>query len=174
MSCEETEAIPDATNGLLQRHGYVFEVDPYDEDANLDPQPLKFLGRFEHEAVAVDPDTHVIYETEDATAPNGLFYRWTPPDAALPLEKGSLRALPENAGTLEAMRASSEGVFVPDLSVVTEPGTTFDVEWVAVPERDAAESRCAAGHDRDAQPQAGGLLVGRRRSVRRRVVRPHR
>ena len=141
LTCEETQTIPDLTNGLLQRHGYVFEVDPYDQQANMDPQPLKFLGRFAHEAVAVDPDTHVIYETEDATNPNGLFYRWTPPDSALPLEKGSLRSLPGNAGTLEAMRASTGGTSVPDLSVATEPGTTYDVAWVAVPERDAtAES----------------------------------
>jgi uncharacterized protein len=138
LTCEETQAIPDLSNGLLQRHGYVFEVDPYDQQANMDPRPLMFLGRFAHEAVAVDPDTHVIYETEDATNPNGLFYRWTPPDSALPLGKGSLRSLPENAGTLEAMRASVDGRFVPDLSVVTEPGTTFDVAWEAVPERDAA------------------------------------
>ena len=140
LTCEETEVIPTTipSNGLLKRHGYVFEVDPYDQDANLDPQPLTFLGRFAHEAVAVDPDTHVIYETEDAIGPNGLFYRWTPPASALPLEKGSLRALPENAGTLEAMRASSGGTFVPDLSVATEPGTTYDVTWEPVPERDAA------------------------------------
>ena len=137
LSCEETDEVPSPTNGLLQRHGYVFEVSPHDPDANLDPKPLKFLGRFEHEAVAVDPDTHVIYETEDAIAPHGLFYRWTPPDSALPLQKGSLRALPDDAGTLEAMRASLDGVFVPDLSVATEPGTTYDVSWETVPERDA-------------------------------------
>ncbi len=35
------------------------------------------------------------------------------------------------------MRASSGGVFVPDLSVATEPGTRYDVTWLAVPERDA-------------------------------------
>jgi secreted PhoX family phosphatase len=138
LTCEETQAIPDLTNGLLQRHGYVFEVDPYDQHANLDPRPLTFLGRFAHEAVAVDPETHVIYETEDATGPNGLFYRWTPPDSALPLEKGSLRSLPEGAGTLEAMRASVGGVFVPDLSMATRPGATYDVTWEVVPERDAA------------------------------------
>ena len=138
LSCEETDLVPSPTNGLLQRHGYVFEVDPYNQEANLNPAPLMALGRFEHEAVAVDPDTHVIYETEDATSPNGLFYRWTPPDSALPLENGSLRALPENAGTLEAMRASVDGVLVPDLSVATEPGTTYDVSWQPVPERDAA------------------------------------
>jgi uncharacterized protein len=137
LSCEETENVPNATNGLLQRHGYVFEVDPHKSDNNLDPKPLKFLGRFAHEALCVDPDTHVIYETEDATGPNGLLFRWTPPASAFPLEKGSLRALPDDAGTLDAMRASSGGVFVPDLSVATEPGTTYDVAWVAVPERDA-------------------------------------
>ena len=137
LSCEETEVVPDAVNGLLQRHGYVFEVDPHEPAANLHPKPLKFLGRFAHEAVAVDPDLHVIYETEDATAPNGHFYRWTPPDSALPLGKGSLRALPDDAGTLEAMQASSGGVPVPDLSTATEPGTTYDVTWEPVPERDA-------------------------------------
>ena len=41
--------------------------------------PLKFLGRYAHEAVAVDPATSAIYLTEDASGPNGLFYRWTPP-----------------------------------------------------------------------------------------------
>ena len=30
------------------------------------------------------------------------------------------------------------GAFVPDLSVATEPGTTYRVEWVTVPDRDAA------------------------------------
>ena len=43
------------------------------------PVPLKFLGRFAHEAVAVDPQTLAIYETEDASGPNGLYFRWTPP-----------------------------------------------------------------------------------------------
>jgi len=139
LSCEETEVVPTSANGLLERHGYVFEVDPYDQDANRDPRPLKFLGRFAHEALAVDPDTYVVYETEDATAPHGLLYRWTPPDSALPLGKRSLRSLPDDAGTLEAMRASANGVFVPDLSVASEPGTSYDVVWVPVPERDAVD-----------------------------------
>lgn len=138
LTCEEADDIPTAANQLQQRHGYVFEVDPHDQEANLDPKPLKFMGRFQHEAVAVDPDTHVIYETEDAVSPNGLFYRWTPPDSALPLERGSLRNLADDAGTLEAMRASSGGDHVPDLSVATEPGTTYDVTWEPVLERDEA------------------------------------
>ena len=78
-----------------------------------------------------------MYLTEDATAPNGLLYRWTPPGSAQPLRHGSLRALADDAGTLEALAAFSGGTLVPDLSVATEPGTTYDARWVTVPERDA-------------------------------------
>ncbi len=106
-------------------------------EANRDPKPIEALGRFEHEAVAVDPDTGQIYETEDAVNPLGLFYRWTPPPSALPLGKGSLRALGPTDGTLQALRArNASGAVIRDLSVATEPGTRYDVEWVNVPDRD--------------------------------------
>jgi secreted PhoX family phosphatase len=132
LTCEETEDI------LGKPHGYVFEVDPYDQEANRDPRPIKALGRYAHEAVAVDPDQGRIYLTEDAANPNGLLYRFTPPQDALPLGKGSLRALADDAGELDAMAASkADGTFVPDLSVATEPGTTYKVSWVKVPDRDA-------------------------------------
>ena len=120
ITCEETEAI------LAKPHGYCFEVDPYDQDANRDPQPIKCLGRFAHESIVVDPWRHTIYLTEDAGNPNGLLYRWTPPRRALPLRGGSLQRLAADAGTLEALRAfTQDGEFVPDLSVATEPGTTL-------------------------------------------------
>lgn len=136
LTCEETEGSP---AGSTMRHGYVFEVDPYDRDANREPKPIKALGRYSHEACVVDPHDDRIYLTEDAGTPNGLLYRWTPPDAALPLGKGSLRTLADNAGTLEAMKASTRrGVHVPDLAVATVPGTRYRVEWVRVPDRDAA------------------------------------
>jgi secreted PhoX family phosphatase len=132
LTCEETEA------RLAKPHGYVFEVDPYDQRLNRDPKPIKALGRFAHESVAVDPHTGVIYQTEDAGNPNGLLYRWTPPDSAQPLGKGSLRRLADDAGELDALKAYTKGgAFVPDLSVATQPGTTYRTEWVAVPDRDA-------------------------------------
>jgi secreted PhoX family phosphatase len=134
LTCEESEGVP----GQTQPHGYVFEVDPYDMRANRDPKPIKALGRYAHESLVIDPRRGTIYLTEDATNPNGLLYRWTPPRRALPLRKGSLRALPDDAGTLEALKAfTAAGAFVPDLSVATEPGTTYRVEWVNVPDRDA-------------------------------------
>ena len=96
----------------------MFEVDPYDQAANRDPKPIKAFGRYAHESCVVEPQGARVYLTEDAGNPNGLLYRWTPPDEALPLGKGSFRALADDAGTLEAMRASTRsGTFVPDLSV---------------------------------------------------------
>lgn len=132
ITCEESEAI------LAKPHGYCFEVDPYDQDANRDPQPIRCLGRFAHESVVVDPWRHTIYQTEDAGNPNGLLYRWTPPRRALPLRNGTLKRLAADAGTLEALQAfTKQGAFVPDLSVATEPGTKFRTRWVTVPDRDA-------------------------------------
>jgi secreted PhoX family phosphatase len=68
LTCEETLLGP-AAGGLTQPHGYIFEVPAYD---NAIPTPLKAMGRFTHEAVAVDPYTGFVYETEDAT-PSGLY-----------------------------------------------------------------------------------------------------
>ncbi|HEV7805263.1 MAG TPA: alkaline phosphatase PhoX [Solirubrobacteraceae bacterium] len=134
LTCEEAESL----GGQTKPHGYVFEVDPYDQDANRDPQPIKALGRYAHEALVIDPDTGTIYLTEDAGNPNGLLYRWTPPAAALPLDKGVLRMLPGDAGTLEALKATTlAGAHVPDLSVATIPGTTLRAQWATVPDRDA-------------------------------------
>jgi uncharacterized protein len=139
LTCEETE---DRAGGDLQQdHGYVFEVHAYDRDANLDPVPLKFLGRFAHEAVAVDPHTSTIYETEDAAGPLGLYYRWTPP-ARFRGGKDALRALAladhrGTAGRLQAMSCFKGHRHIADLSEATEPGTRYRVEWVDVPDRDA-------------------------------------
>ena len=47
---------------------------------------------------------------------------------------GGAFGLPDEAGTLEAMRAfTRSGEFVPDLSVATRPGTTYRVTWTPVP-----------------------------------------
>jgi hypothetical protein len=140
LTCEETEALPGAAGALgplQQRHGYVFEVDPTDQDANHNPEPIKALGRFAHEAVVVDPHRGHFYLTEDAGNPNGLLYRWTPP-RRFRGGKGALRQVGDTDGVLEAMRALDGDTHIPDLSIATRVGTRYRVEWVAVPDRDAA------------------------------------
>jgi hypothetical protein len=140
LSCEETEERA-GQNGLQFDHGYTFEVDPFSREANQDPKPIKALGRFSHEAAVVDPGTGHVYQTEDASGPNGLFYRFTPPASALPLGPGKLRALGDNDGTLEAMKAAdASGAHVDDLSRATEVGTKYRVTWVPVPDRAATNT----------------------------------
>jgi uncharacterized protein len=137
LTCEETE-LKAGSDGATKDHGFVFEVDPHDRSVNRDPQPIKALGRFAHEAAAVDPKTGDIYLTEDASSPNGLLYRW---EAAKEFRRGRgrLRALSATAGTLGAMKASdAAGVHVDDLSRATEVGTVYAITWVPVPDRGAA------------------------------------
>ncbi|MFF3753349.1 alkaline phosphatase PhoX [Streptomyces sp. NPDC002018] len=124
LTCEETEDKA-GTNGYTKDHGFIFEVDGADP-RRTGAVPLTAMGRFQHEAVAIDPGSGIVYETEDAfEKPFGLFYRFLPekPGGGT----GSLRA----GGALEAMRVPG----VPDLSAVQETGTSFDrVEWVPVPD----------------------------------------
>ncbi|MEV7105221.1 alkaline phosphatase PhoX [Streptomyces atroolivaceus] len=127
LTCEETEDKA-GTNGYTKDHGFVFEVDGADP-RRTGAVPLTAMGRFQHEAVAVDPKNGVVYETEDAfEKPFGLFYRFLPEK---PLGgTGSLRA----GGALEAMRVPG----VADLSAIQETGASFDrIEWVPVPDPQA-------------------------------------
>jgi uncharacterized protein len=138
LTCEETEARA-GERGYGRDHGYVFEVDPFDRAAIVDPRPVKALGRYSHEALAVDPATDDIYLTEDASGPNGLVYRWVPP-TGMHGGRGVLPRLGDADGVLAAMRCTDDdGRHVDDLSRAAVPGTTYAVEWVEVPDRDARE-----------------------------------
>lgn len=130
LTCEETEDKA-GTNGYAKDHGFIFEVDGADPH-RTGAVPLTAMGRFQHEAIAIDPASGIVYETEDAFQhPFGLFYRFLP---HRPLGgTGSLRA----GGALEAMRVPG----VADLSVIQETGARFEgVEWVPVPDPQAVET----------------------------------
>ncbi|MGP3981500.1 alkaline phosphatase PhoX [Streptomyces sp. KR80] len=136
LTCEENSDRA-GENGMTKDHGYVFEVDPYDRRANRNPKPIKALGRYDHEAVVVDPERGHVYLTEDADEPNGLFYRWVPP-RGFKHGRGQLRRLADDAGELQASKCyDSGGRFVDDLSRATKTGTVYGVDWVEVPDRDA-------------------------------------
>lgn len=76
ITSEETVAGP--AQGFGRKHGYNFLV-PASADRAVAAQPLTAMGRFAHEAVATDPDTGHVYETEDDGNDSG-FYRFTPRD----------------------------------------------------------------------------------------------
>jgi secreted PhoX family phosphatase len=62
ISCEETTRGLGA--GFTRPHGYCFEI-PASANGVVPAVPLPHLGRFFHEAAAVDPRTGVVYLTED-------------------------------------------------------------------------------------------------------------
>ncbi|KOG30864.1 alkaline phosphatase PhoX [Streptomyces resistomycificus] len=135
LTCEENSDRA-GTNGMTKDHGYVFEVDPIDRRANKNPKPLKFFGRYDHEAVVIDPRRGHAYLTEDAASPNGLLFRWTPP-RGFEHGRGRFRTLADDAGVLQAPRCyDSGGKFVDDLSRATRIGTVYGVDWIDVPDRD--------------------------------------
>ncbi|MFJ4919086.1 alkaline phosphatase PhoX [Streptomyces sp. NPDC088725] len=136
LSCEGN-AVLAGQGGMTKDHGYVFEVDPHERHADQTPRPVKAFGRYAHEAVVFDPRTGYVYLTENASGPNGLFYRWVPPHG-FTHGRGRLRGLADDAGLLQAPRCfDAGGRFVDDLSRAVRPGTVYGVDWVDVPDRDA-------------------------------------
>ncbi len=120
LTCEE--AIDRAGDSFERDHGFVFEVDPAHRGL-AEPRPLEGLGRFNHEAVAIDPASGAAYLTEDR--PDGLFYRY------LPKTPGDLHG----GGTLEALMV--DGAPALDTrnwhALTTIPrGTPLPVRWVAL------------------------------------------
>ncbi|MGB5737996.1 MAG: alkaline phosphatase PhoX [Woeseia sp.] len=136
LSCEECFEDPGRTfeGGRLvsreQRHGYVFEV-PAAARGAAPPQPLREMGRFEHEAAAVDVDTGIVYMSEDRH--RSLLYRY------LPQQPGRLSA----GGRLQALAIAGQPSFDTrnwgwhrDL----EPGDKLPIRWIDVPNADSAEN----------------------------------
>lgn len=89
LTCEEI--VTRADQRYSKDHGYVFEVPASEETQFFKAEPIKSMGRFNHEAVAVDPQSNVIYLTEDES--DGLIYRFIPNTPGKLLDGGKLQAL---------------------------------------------------------------------------------
>ncbi len=122
ISCEETVRGP--LNGFERHHGYCFEV-PAAADEPVNAQPLKALGRFKHEAVAVDPATGIVYLTEDSQPASG-FYRF------IPKKRGNLAS----GGRLQMLRVKD----VPDVRSGQKSGSSFPAFWVDISDPDPPEA----------------------------------
>jgi secreted PhoX family phosphatase len=94
-------------------------------DGAGDPEPIRDMGRFSHEAVAADPVTGFIYETEDAGGSSG-FYRFVPHN----------RNRLGDGGRLFMLKVATENLANLGLSYLN--GTTLPVEWVEIGQPDSA------------------------------------
>ncbi len=132
ISCEENVSVPASTNNLTKKHGYNFEVPATSQIAIADPVPLVAMGRFNHEAVAVDEETGYVYQTEDSGS--SCFYRFRPN------QYGKL----QSGGVLEAMVINDPKAVNRDVngSVDTRKGflslknIPLSVSWVKIDDVD--------------------------------------
>lgn len=108
LTCEET--VVDEREEFQKSHGWVFEVAA---DGTGNPEPIRGMGRFVHEAVAVDPATSIVYLTEDR-GESGL-YRYVPKTPGKMHDGGRLEIL--------------EAVGQKDLRRGIRVGSQFDVRW---------------------------------------------
>ena len=114
LTCEETLFGP-GENSMTRPHGYIFEV-PADGTSSC--EPLVAMGRFVHEAVAVDPATGIVYETEDQGA-SGL-YRF------IPERRGDMAG----GGRLEMLAIAGRPKF--DTRPGQGRGARYRVRWVPI------------------------------------------
>lgn len=121
LSCEET--LIGKGMEAQKDHGWVFEV-PSGLKGIADPKPITGLGRFRHEAAAIDPRTGVVYLTEDMGDGFGLFYRFLPTDPRNLHAGGQLQALALPEGR-DADPRNWEGVY-------WRQGEVRDVHWIDV------------------------------------------
>jgi hypothetical protein len=90
LSCEE-DSVRAGEKLALHDHGYVFEVPASATVGLVKPVPIKAMGRFVHEAVAIDPRTGIVYMSEDQQ--DGVLYRYIPAKPGVLLAGGKLQAL---------------------------------------------------------------------------------
>jgi secreted PhoX family phosphatase len=127
ISCEETRKR--AGEDCSRDHGWSFEVLADPELGLQKPVPLKGLGRFKHEAAAVDPDTGIVYLTQDDWGHPSLLYRFIPDRPGEMIEGGRFQALSIKGSPARDMRnwPVSKGEKV-------KSNQWMDVEWVDVDE----------------------------------------
>jgi secreted PhoX family phosphatase len=133
ISCEETTLGKSLSKdergrergGFAQKHGYCFEV-MASADGAVKATPLTAMGRFVHEAIAVDPRTGVVYLTEDRGAAG--FYRFIP-KRQRKLSQG---------GKLQMLAITGRRQF--DLRTGQKAGQSLDASWVDINEPDPPDN----------------------------------
>ena len=171
ITCEETAAKVGAK--YEKDHGYNFEVPGVADGRLVEPVPLKAMGRFQHEAVAVDPLSGIVYQTEDRH--EGLIYRFLPDNPGRNGDPGKLH----KGGRLQILavkgrpsldtrnwpaeaHSSFEGVAgngtgVEGIGQEVKVGQTFEVEWLDVEDPENPEDKLRfEGFDRGAARFARG------------------
>lgn len=120
ITCEESNQR--ATGNFEVDHGYNFEVTARAAMGLEAPRPLIAMGRFNHEAIAVDSRTSIVYQTEDRG--DGLLYRYIPSRPNSVIHGGSLQALAiRNRASFDTRNYTGRAMPLSE---------TFDCSWVDI------------------------------------------
>jgi hypothetical protein len=132
LSCEEVGS--DAVSSAGKKHGYVFEVSP--EPSQTTGLPIVGMGRFAHEAAAVDPATGIVYMTEDQSGKSG-FYRYVP-DVRGGYGTLAMGGVLQMARARTRVNANIAGALV---------GDTYALDWVNIadPDRNRGDATGPSG-----------------------------
>mgnify|MGYP001815994313 CR=1 FL=1 len=130
ITCEEPENLVSKRGRL---HGYCFEVKAAPGTGLQQAEPLTGLGRFRHEAVALDPETGILYITEDVV--DGLLYRFVPDEYTkgkpVDFNRGQLQALAvKDTPSCDLRNYDPEGTQIPE-------GRSMEVSWVDLENTDS-------------------------------------
>ncbi len=129
ITCEEPGELT-SSRGL--KHGWCFEVRATAVPELQMAVPLRPLGHFNHEAVALDPSTGFLYLTEDRI--DGLLYRFLPEKAG-DFTAGRLQAL----GVLAQPGLDLRNYDVRNKTDHIREGEPMAVTWIDLEHTDAPE-----------------------------------
>jgi secreted PhoX family phosphatase len=146
LTCEEVGS--DATGVAGKKHGYAFEVaaDP----AQTSGQPIIGMGRFAHEAAAVDPASGIVYQTEDNSGKSG-FYRYIPD--VTPGYRGSLAL----GGVLQMAKVKGRNNANLGTALVN---ATYELEWVTIADPDRNRGSAVGLNGESISGAAGPFVQG--------------
>ena len=118
------EAFFGEESGFGKPHGYLFDVPVTRETAEY-TEPLVDMGRFVHEAVAVDPTSGIVYQTEDHFRAG--FYRFVPNEPYRSASNpGNLRA----GGWLQMLAIRNRKQY--DTAERQRVGRTLETYWIDI------------------------------------------
>jgi uncharacterized protein len=154
LTCEEDVTKAGRGSGAQsdRDHGWLFEI-PADATGAVTPEPLRAMGRFNHEAVAIDPETGIAYLTEDRD--DSLLYRFVPAVPGQLARGGQLQVLAiEGIDDMRNWNTAS-----------VAKGAAMDVGWIDIdnpesPDDDLRVRGAAMGAAKFARGE--GIWFGRR------------
>lgn len=153
ITCEET--MERAGKNCSLDHGYNFEVPATAEPKLTQAVALKAMGRFNHEAVAVDPKTGIVYQTEDRQ--DSLIYRFIPKVKDQLAQGGKLQALVvQDAPSLDTRNWEDQLVQIGDKRSVR----WLDMDEVEAPKDDLRQRGFAQGAARFARGEGMWFAEG--------------